>query len=122
MLPVRSNEGESAGQVPETSAQTPSSSRIEIKPRQPLGKSALSPRNEPQPAELQFTCPNCLHLLSAAAQAVSTAVACPSCGAWVTPPQVVRMADASGSAPPGRGALPPPRKTGSHTMLERQAE
>lgn len=122
MLPLRSNDSESAGAMPETSAQAPSSNRIEIKPRLPLGKSTPPVRRENQPADLQFTCPNCLHMLSAARQAVSTALPCPTCGAWVMPPQVVRTADADVSSAPAKSSLPPPRKTGSHTMLERQAE
>jgi hypothetical protein len=83
--------------------------RIEIKPRQ-----AETKTDAPDAAEvlLHFSCPSCLHMLSAARSQAHAPVQCAQCHAEIMPPQIVLAADARSL----KSHLPPPKKTGAHSL------
>jgi hypothetical protein len=90
--------------------------KIEVKPR---GSSSRPINLPPESAELpaipettevllHFSCPACLHMLSALRTRTAQPIQCPSCEGQVMPPQQISMGIAGGS----KTNLPPPRKTG----------
>jgi hypothetical protein len=87
--------------------------RIEIRPR---ANDVLAPAASPIPEQadvpLSFSCPACHQMLSTPARIASIAVVCPECQAEVMPPQIVRSATARAE----RSHIPPPKKTGQHTL------
>lgn len=87
--------------------------RIEIRPRaSETPPPASAPTPEPPEAPLSFSCPACHQMLSTPPKIATLAVVCPQCQAEVMPPQIVKSAAARAE----RSHIPPPRKTGQHTL------
>ena len=113
------------GHRPEFSVQHPppterfeDARRIDVRPRGTAPKPEKP--NEPVGEEtegsggtlLHFSCPACLHMLSAAKTETATTVKCPTCNASVMPPQLVNV----GLPAAGKTTLPPPKKSGFNEM------
>jgi predicted RNA-binding Zn-ribbon protein involved in translation (DUF1610 family) len=90
--------------------------RIEIRPRLPGPRQPEAETSNPAEFPLNFTCPACGNMMQTAAGVGSTSHQCPSCQAWVIPPQLIRKALSSRNE--GKSHLPPPRKTGTHSMRD----
>lgn len=117
------------GKRPEFSVQHPPSSerfedarRIEVKPRgagprpdKTTEEPAAAPTDldlETAETVLHFSCPGCLHMLAAPKSSTTMTVKCPTCSAWVMPPQLVNV----GLPSAGKTALPPPKKSGINAL------
>lgn len=111
------------GQRPEFSVQHPppterfeEARRIEVRPRgsSPKADKTDEPAPEVEAKEtlLHFSCPSCLHMLSAARTETTVTVKCPTCSAWVMPPQLVNV----GLPAAGKTTLPPPKKSGFNAL------
>ena len=99
--------------TPQPLADAVGARRIEIRPRvseAPVPSGAAPP--DVAEARLSFSCPACHQMLSTPGSIASIAVECPQCRAEVMPPQIVRSATARAE----RSHLPPPKKTGLHTL------
>lgn len=91
--------------------------RIEVRPR---GTGPKTEKGDEPAADgveavetlLHFSCPACLHMLSAAKTETTVTVKCPTCSAWVMPPQLVNV----GLPAAGKTTLPPPKKSGFNAL------
>ena len=100
-------------QHPPSAEQFGDARKIDVRPRQ-AGQRVDEPAGTVEQGDviLHFSCPSCLHMLGAPKQSVSVSVKCPECQAIVMPPQIVNMSLS-------KTTLPPPKKSGLHTMRKR---